>query len=193
MRKNNYLRSDSRLSDDCPKTVGIRSSDSSDTPIEGVRWPSDGAVSDPRRITRVRSPGDGLGASKVDEGQCALTFEIDLPWPPKVLSPNARAHWATIAKAKKAYRTRCASLTRMMGVGHFLTDKNRIAVHLTFFPPDSKRRDWDNMLASIKSGLDGVADGMGIDDFHWHLSFDVDYQDPKPKHEGRVACTIIGN
>ena len=28
----------------------------------------------------------------------------------------------------------------------------------------------DNMLASIKSGLDGVADAMGVDDKHWSIT-----------------------
>lgn len=36
-----------------------------------------------------------------------------------------------------------------------------------FCPPDRKRRDVDNMLASIKSGLDGVADAIGQDDSQW--------------------------
>jgi crossover junction endodeoxyribonuclease RusA len=31
----------------------------------------------------------------------------------------------------------------------------------------------DNMLASMKSGLDGLADATGIDDRHWRLSIGV--------------------
>jgi hypothetical protein len=30
---------------------------------------------------------------------------VDLPWPPRELSPNARKHWAVVAKHKKAVST----------------------------------------------------------------------------------------
>jgi crossover junction endodeoxyribonuclease RusA len=90
------------------------------------------------------------------------------------LSPNARHHWATAAKAKKAYRTRCRAIATAAGVGAVLAGKERLEVALTFFPPDDhRRRDMDNMLASMKSGLDGLADAAGIDDHHWRLSFEV--------------------
>jgi crossover junction endodeoxyribonuclease RusA len=46
-------------------------------------------------------------------------------------------------------------------------------VRLQFFKPDKRARDWDNMLAAMKSGLDGLADAMGVDDSRWRLSFDV--------------------
>ena len=31
-------------------------------------------------------------------------IEVVLGWPPTDLSPNARKHWAVVAKAKKQYR-----------------------------------------------------------------------------------------
>ena len=33
-----------------------------------------------------------------------MTNQINLPWPPRELSPNARVHWAKKAKAAKAYK-----------------------------------------------------------------------------------------
>jgi crossover junction endodeoxyribonuclease RusA len=39
-----------------------------------------------------------------------------------------------------------------------------------FHPPDRRRWDLDNMLASVKSGLDGLADAIGVDDSFWTLS-----------------------
>lgn len=39
-----------------------------------------------------------------------------------------------------------------------------LAVHLEFYPPNKRSRDWDNLLASMKSGLDGLADGLGVND-----------------------------
>lgn len=43
-----------------------------------------------------------------------------------------------------------------------------LTVEITFCPPDKRRRDVDNMLASIKSGLDGISDATGVDDSAWH-------------------------
>jgi len=37
-----------------------------------------------------------------------MSIELTLPWPPTALSPNARQHWAKLARAKKAYRLACA-------------------------------------------------------------------------------------
>ena len=39
-----------------------------------------------------------------------------------------------------------------------------LALTLTFCPPDKRRRDRDNLLASMKSDLDGVAQALGLDD-----------------------------
>lgn len=44
------------------------------------------------------------------------------------------------------------------------------AVAITFQPPNKIARDLDNMLAAIKSGLDGIASAIGVDDSRWHIS-----------------------
>jgi crossover junction endodeoxyribonuclease RusA len=46
----------------------------------------------------------------------------------------------------------------------------RLNVALEFVPPDRRARDTDNMLASIKAGLDGLADVLGVDDSKWTLT-----------------------
>ena len=35
---------------------------------------------------------------------------------------------------------------------------------MTFCPPDHRRRDLDNIIASMKAANDGIADALGIDD-----------------------------
>lgn len=86
---------------------------------------------------------------------------LTLPWPPKILGPNQRAHWAERSRAAKKYRAECALLSR----GRLqLPESGQIALRLEFHPPDGRIRDDDNMLASFKAGRDGVADGLGIDD-----------------------------
>lgn len=101
------------------------------------------------------------------------SFLVEIPWPDPKLSPNARGHWAVAAGAKKRYRARCRAIGMQSGVGVLRGSENAVAVHLTFFPPDKRARDWDNMLASCKAGLDGLADAMGVDDSRWRVSFEV--------------------
>ncbi|SOS36014.1 hypothetical protein CFBP6411_04657 [Pseudomonas syringae group genomosp. 3] len=45
-----------------------------------------------------------------------MSTDLILPWPPKVLSPNARTHWATKSRAAKAYRNTCYLLCRQAGL-----------------------------------------------------------------------------
>ena len=84
-----------------------------------------------------------------------------LPWPPKELSPNGRKHWAEVAKIKGKYKVTCGlwllPYRRMI--------KGKIPVSITFRPPDRRRRDLDNMIASFKAGQDAIAHMVGIDDY----------------------------
>lgn len=95
-------------------------------------------------------------------------MQIELPWPPKELSPNARIHWAALARAKKAYRHACAVSARSQGLGRINAEKLHLS--LTFFAPTRRAYDLDNALARMKAGLDGLADVMGVDDKHWSLN-----------------------
>lgn len=94
---------------------------------------------------------------------------LTLPWPPRELSPNARhAHWASLARAKRRYRTACALTARSQGAARI--DAPELAVSLTFVPPDRRARDLDNCIAAMKAGLDGLADVLGVDDRHWSIA-----------------------
>jgi crossover junction endodeoxyribonuclease RusA len=42
--------------------------------------------------------------------------------------------------------------------------KGEVVLALEFVPPDKRRRDDDNLIAMFKSGRDGLADALGIDD-----------------------------
>lgn len=99
-----------------------------------------------------------------------VTFpcRIELPWPPKELSPNQRVHRMVLAKRKREYRTDCAWLAKAAGLSAL--GAQRLAISITFRAPDRRGRDLDNMLASMKAGLDGLADIMGVDDSRWALS-----------------------
>jgi crossover junction endodeoxyribonuclease RusA len=94
--------------------------------------------------------------------------EIILPWPPKELSPNARLHWSKVSKAKKSYRAACAWTAKSQGLTAMEADTLHLS--LTFFPPTRRAFDLDNALSRMKSGLDGLADVLGVDDAHWTLT-----------------------
>jgi crossover junction endodeoxyribonuclease RusA len=95
---------------------------------------------------------------------------IVLPWPHKDLSPNSRKHRMAVAPLRKAARA-CAAWEckgAKMNFAHLA--ETGLHLRITFNPPDRRRRDLDNMLASIKSHLDGVADVIGVDDSKWGLT-----------------------
>src|SRR5207253_8413811 len=84
-----------------------------------------------------------------------------LPWPPKDLNPNARVHWSKKSRAAKSYRAACHLLCRQAGIK---SPEGRALLSLEFIPPDKRRRDDDNCLASFKAGRDGIAQALSIDD-----------------------------
>jgi len=95
---------------------------------------------------------------------------LTLPWPPSELSPNARQHWAKLANAKKKYRRLCANDVMSQGVRKI--NAKKLHVSLVFHPPARYGYDLDNLLARMKSGLDGLSDVLGVDDNNWAISVD---------------------
>ena len=134
---------------------------------------------------RAMQAGDeGLDGLRAQRGGAAQAGEaggaavgaratVTLPWPPKDLSPNARIHWAKLAKVKKAYRHACCTLAWQAGIGGVFDGCARLHVALVFYPPDRRQRDQDNMFAAMKAGLDGLADAMRVDDRKFRATFEV--------------------
>ena len=96
---------------------------------------------------------------------------VNLPWPDKKLSPNARVHHFVLARAKSKAKSAANILAflayREIGRPQII---GSVDVQITFNPPDNRRRDIDNMLASNKAALDGVSAAIGVDDSRWGLS-----------------------
>lgn len=91
-------------------------------------------------------------------------MQVTIPWPPRQLSPNARVHWAIRSRSAKRYRQLCYLAAQRAGARAADPEPKAVQVFITFLPPDRRRRDWDNLLASLKHGLDGVAQAFGVDD-----------------------------
>lgn len=94
-------------------------------------------------------------------------MEINLPWPHRDLSPNARVHWRVKHRRCHSYRHTCSWACVDQGVRKI--DAQAIKATIIFFPPDARRRDVDNMLASIKAAIDAVAEAIGIDDSKFNI------------------------
>jgi crossover junction endodeoxyribonuclease RusA len=98
-------------------------------------------------------------------------MRIEFPWPDHALHPNARPHWAQKAKAVKAQRNHwfalarwhgCEAQTQPAGYPRSLT--------ITFCPRTRHEQDVDGCLASIKAGLDGLADALRVNDSTFRLA-----------------------
>jgi len=91
------------------------------------------------------------------------SIELTLPWPPKELSPNARVHWSVRSKAAKEYRLECYLACKEAKLVAPDTG-GKLHLWIDFHPPSNRRIDDDNCLGRLKSGRDGIADYLDVDD-----------------------------
>lgn len=112
-------------------------------------------------------------------------MRLELPFPPRQLSPNARLHWRALAKAKKAYKAECA-WTLFQQPSPKFNDGERIPLSITISPPDNRKRDRDNLQHSLKYALDELACHFGVDDF----MFDPSYRFADPIKGGKVVVEV---
>lgn len=94
-------------------------------------------------------------------------MELTMPWPPKLCSPNARVHWARKMRAQRSLKEAWFFQAKEQGAQQLKAD--RLEISLVFHCPDRRARDIDNMLSSCKSGLDGLALALGVDDSRWDI------------------------
>jgi len=112
---------------------------------------------------------------------------VVLPWPDRMLSPNARVHWSQKAKVVRAARNAAWALSLEAKVPR-MSVSARPRVEIEFCPPDRRRRDTDNCIASAKASMDGLADALGVDDSR----FISTYRMADPVKGGAVIVTVRG-
>lgn len=123
-------------------------------------------------------------------------MNVVLPWPDRKLSPNVRAHWAAKHRAAKAAK-QTSQLETHMALADATDEQlrvlakakagGRIRVRIVLHPPDARRRDMDNVLASLKHPLDGVAAALGVDD----ARFDLECRWGEPELGGAVSIDLL--
>ncbi len=103
-------------------------------------------------------------------------MRVTLPWPDRILSPNARPHWRRKAGAVKLARSE-AALSTLAAADGIHAVRTRLAgdapipIMIIFTPPDARRRDCDNMQASMKHALDGIAEALRVDDCRFRPTY----------------------
>ena len=113
---------------------------------------------------------------------------IELPWPDKRLSPNARVHWAKKHQASAMAHDSAKFLTYsacMEQDGWSIAEK--CEARYIFGSPDKRKRDIDNCLAMMKSYQDGVCAALGIDDIRIKRTI-LEWGDVTPG--GKVVLTL---
>lgn len=90
---------------------------------------------------------------------------IDLPWPHKALSPNSREHWGTKQRVAKVHREAAHWQAKPRGP----IEADEVLVTIVAYPPTRHAFDDDNFIARCKAYLDGLADGLGVNDRNFRI------------------------
>ena len=88
------------------------------------------------------------------------------------LSPNAsrHMHWATKKKARDDAQEAAALYARQSAYEHDVTGISAATYHIELGKAKGeKQKDADNLVASCKAYLDGIAAALGVDDRGWTL------------------------
>ncbi|MDO8344800.1 MAG: hypothetical protein Q7T48_16475 [Cellvibrio sp.] len=93
-------------------------------------------------------------------------MNIVLPYPDKALSPNSRCHWSQKARAAKKARSDAFYITRAAGIDEsvFAGCEHKLHLWIDVYPKTKNYPDADNVLSSLKSALDGIADALRLND-----------------------------
>jgi crossover junction endodeoxyribonuclease RusA len=129
---------------------------------------------------------------------------VSLPIPDRCLSPNARSHWAVRSKAaKRQHAVAYCETAEQYPYVEFGNIGETYGVRCRWFFRDRRRRDADNLLASMKHAFDGIASALGVDDrtfVHWPAGIGYDRDRPRvevdlwpigSEGQGATACQAL--
>lgn len=90
---------------------------------------------------------------------------LTLPYPDKSLNPNRKSgrHWAVTKKAKDA-GFEAGYYAAKLAYSNAKQVAQPMSLIITYVRKDKRLVDLDNLLSASKSIIDGIAQGMGIDD-----------------------------
>lgn len=114
------------------------------------------------------------------------TYTISLPWPPKELSSNFTGKLRDKLRAKKMHRQAAFWLTKEQRVP-CIPDAS---LTFTYYPPDRRARDCQNMPHSVKAAIDGIAAAMKCDDKLFRCRFPDSFAEVV--QNGKIIIEIRG-
>lgn len=121
------------------------------------------------------------------------SITIELAWPDRRLSPNGGSRWGTYctSRLKAAANERAFWATRAATRGEVgdSAPKGPLAVQIVAHPRTKRRRDGDNLIASLKASLDGIASALGVDDSVFRM-MPPTFAEPEKSGVGRILVTV---
>ena len=69
-------------------------------------------------------------------------------------------------------------------------DDGPIPVRITFYPPDARRRDDDNMIGSFRAARDGIADALGVDDRRFRPHYFLPNRKSRAVWKSCLGCCV---
>lgn len=115
-------------------------------------------------------------------------IRVETGWPKRVLSPNGRAHHYAKAKAKRIAKSEAFLATASVVLpSRPSLPPGKLKVTIYAFPAVLRTRDDDNLVASCKAYLDGIAAALNVDDSRF-LAPVVEWGDKAPG--GRLVFQI---
>lgn len=106
-------------------------------------------------------------------------MQLEIPYPYKELSPNARVHHMVLHRKKKSYKN----------LVYWLVKDSKLQADVNMkivWHPRTKSADLDNFIASFKAGQDGISQAWGLDDVH----FNFNYEKGKSVRGGKVILHV---
>lgn len=97
------------------------------------------------------------------------SYTITLPWPAPGLWQNRPTHWATKARSVRKAKHDAHNMAQAAGLKGKTDPQARLV--FAFHPDPRSRADLQNMPATMKAYIDGIADCMGVDDRHFRCAF----------------------
>jgi crossover junction endodeoxyribonuclease RusA len=117
-----------------------------------------------------------------------VTTLLELPFPPKELSPNARVHRLRKADATRLYKGECLALAwSQIGRKPTTALLAPVTAQTTFVVTTNRKRDEDNLSASIKALWDALVRlGLLVGD-----DAAVLHHAPVTIEKGKKACVRV--
>lgn len=114
---------------------------------------------------------------------------VVLPFPDSSLMPNRKNghHWAKTNEIKKSAFLEAYSITYKS-----MPMNIENGLQITFYTPDKRKRDNDNLLSAMKPYLDGMAKALKIDDTNFNPLL-IKRVDGVGKANARVEIESLGD